>query len=69
MPVGMLNLFCSALAIENKMLTLGQVANIIESKRVLGLPHEIQEVKNTYQAYEHLLEYDSYKISKFYAQS
>ena len=48
----------SSLAIENNPLTLGQVTDIIEGKRVLGLPHEIQEVKNAYQAYEHMLEYD-----------
>jgi hypothetical protein len=27
----------------------------IDDKRVFGLPHEIQEIKNTYQSYEHLL--------------
>jgi Fic family protein len=55
----------SSLAIENNTLTLGQVTDIIEGKRVLGLPHEIQEVKNAYQAYEHLLEYDPYKAKDF----
>jgi Fic family protein len=55
----------SSLAIENRTLTLGQVTDIIEGKRVLGLPHEVQEVKNTYQAYEHLLEYDPYKVKDF----
>ena len=55
----------SSLAIENNQLTLGQVTDIIEGKRVLGLPHEIQEVKNAYQAYEHLLEYDPYKVKDF----
>ncbi|MDR0969061.1 MAG: Fic family protein [Lentimicrobiaceae bacterium] len=55
----------SSLAIENNPLTLGQVTDIIEGKRVLGLPHEIQEVKNAYQAYEHLLEYDPYKTKDF----
>jgi Fic family protein len=55
----------SSLAIENNTLTLGQVTDIIEGKRVLGLPHEIQEVKNAYQAYEHLLEFDPYKVKDF----
>jgi len=55
----------SSLAIENNTLTLGQVTDIIDGKRVLGLPHEIQEVKNAYSAYEHLLEYDPYKIKNF----
>jgi Fic family protein len=53
------------LAIENNTLSLGQVTDIIAGKRVLGLPHEIQEVKNAYQAYEHLLEYDPYKVKDF----
>jgi Fic family protein len=55
----------SSLAIENNTLTLGQVTDIIEGKRVLGLPHEIQEVKNAYRAYEYLLEYDPYKVKDF----
>jgi Fic family protein len=55
----------SSLAIENNTLTLGQVTDIIDGKRVLGLPHEIQEVKNAYQAYEHLLEYDPFKVKDF----
>jgi len=55
----------SSLAIENNTLSLGQVTDIIEGKRVLGLPHEIQEVKNSYQAYEHLFEFDPYKVKDF----
>ena len=55
----------SSLAIENNTLSLGQVIDIIEGKRVLGLPREIQEVKNAYQAYEHLLEYNPYKVKDF----
>ncbi len=55
----------SSLAIENNSLTLGQVTDIIEGKRVFGLPHEIQEVKNAYLAYEHLLEYNPYKVKDF----
>jgi Fic family protein len=55
----------SSLAIENNTLTLEQVTDIIEGKRILGLPHEIQEVKNAYLAYEHLFEYDPYKVKDF----
>jgi len=55
----------SSLAIENNTLSLGQVTDIINGKRVLGSPREIQEVKNAYQAYEHLLEYDPYKTRDF----
>jgi Fic family protein len=44
----------ASLAIENNTLTLEQVTSVIEGKRVLGLPHEIQEVTNAFKAYEKL---------------
>ena len=44
----------SSLAIENNTLTLEQVTAIINGKRVLGHPREIQEVKNAFAAYEML---------------
>lgn len=50
----------SSLAIENNSLSLEQITAIIEGKRVLGEPHEIQEVKNAVQAYELLLEINPY---------
>ncbi|MDR3125998.1 MAG: Fic family protein [Candidatus Nomurabacteria bacterium] len=50
----------SFLAIEANSLSVEQVADIINGKRVLGKPNEIQEVKNAYEAYEHLLEYNPY---------
>ncbi|MDR1203293.1 MAG: Fic family protein [Tannerellaceae bacterium] len=55
----------SSLAIENNTLTLDQVTDIIEGRQVLGLPYEIQEVKNAYQAYKHLLEYDPFNVKDF----
>lgn len=55
----------SSLAIENNPLSLGQVIDIIDGKKVLGLPHEIQEVKNAYQAYEHLSEYEPFRTKDF----
>ncbi len=51
----------SSLAIENNSLTIEQVTAIIEGKRVLGAPNEIQEVKNAVDAYELLLELNPYK--------
>ena len=45
----------SSLAIENNSLSIDQVTAILEGKRVLGLPNEIQEVKNAIDAYELLL--------------
>ncbi len=55
----------SSLAIENNTLTLDQVTDIINGKRVLGMPNEIREVKNAYEAYDILLDYDPYSISDF----
>ena len=48
----------SSLAIENNTLTLDQVTDIINGKRVLGNPNEIKEVKNAYAAYELMLQLD-----------
>ncbi|MCL2500519.1 MAG: Fic family protein [Defluviitaleaceae bacterium] len=44
----------SSLAIENNTLTLEQVTDIINGKRVLGAPDEIKEVKNAYEVYNML---------------
>jgi len=51
----------SSLAIENNSLSIEQVTAILEGKRVLGSPNEIQEVKNAIDAYELLLELNPYK--------
>ncbi|HSR67564.1 MAG TPA: Fic family protein [Acidobacteriota bacterium] len=42
----------ASLAIENNTLTVEQVSAVIEGKRVLGHPREIQEVRNAFAAYE-----------------
>ncbi|MDO9622861.1 MAG: Fic family protein [Pseudomonas sp.] len=42
----------ASLAIENNTLNLEQVTAVLEGKRVLGLPREIQEVRNAFAAYE-----------------
>lgn len=46
----------ASLAIENNTLSIDQVTDIIDGKRVLGAPNEIQEVKNAIDAYNLLLE-------------
>lgn len=51
----------SSLAIENNSLSLDQVTAIVEGKRVLSAPNEIQEVKNAIDAYELMLELNPYK--------
>ncbi|MFZ2170681.1 MAG: Fic family protein [Methylococcaceae bacterium] len=44
----------ASLAIEHNSLSLEQVTAILEGKPVLGLPREIQEVRNAFAAYEQL---------------
>lgn len=52
----------SSLAIENNTLDIEQVTAIVNGKRVLGKPAEIQEVKNAFEAYEQILDFDPYSI-------
>ena len=42
----------ATLAIENNTLSVEQVTAVLEGRRVLGLPREIQEVRNAFAAYE-----------------
>jgi len=44
----------ASLAIENNTLSVEQVTAVLAGKRVLGLPREIQEVRNAFAAYEKL---------------
>ena len=52
----------SSLAIEQNMLTLEQVSDIIDGKRVLGPPQDIREVRNAYEAYERISSLDPYSV-------
>ena len=49
----------ASLAIENNTLTLEQVTAVIEGKRVLGQPREIQEVRNAFATYEAMENWDA----------
>ncbi|QCR34662.1 Fic family protein [Nissabacter sp. SGAir0207] len=53
----------ASLAIENNTLSLAQVTAVLEGKRVLGLPHEIQEVRNAFAAYQRLMAWQPYQIT------
>lgn len=48
----------ASLAIEQNSLTLEQMTAVLEGKRVLGTPAEIQEVRNAFSAYEALDTWD-----------
>jgi Fic family protein len=50
------------LSIEHNSLTLEQVTAIIDGRRILGNPVEIQEVKSAYTAYEMMLTLDPYSV-------
>ena len=57
----------ASLAIENNTLTVAQVAAIMNGERVLGLPHEILEVKNAIEAYANLIHWKSTAVSHLLA--
>jgi Fic family protein len=52
----------ASLAIEQNTLSLEQVTAVIEGKPVLGLPHEIQEVRNAFATYEQLQHFNPCSI-------
>lgn len=55
----------SSLAIENNSLSLEQVTAVINGRRVLASPKEIQEVKNAYEAYEQIPHFSPYELADF----
>ena len=57
----------ASLAVEQNTLTLEQVTAVIEGKTVLGLPKEIQEVRNAFAAYEALEHWHPYQIDDLLA--
>lgn len=48
----------ASLAIEHNTLNVEQVTAVIEGKTVLGLPREIQEVRNAFAAYESMPDWE-----------
>lgn len=53
----------ASLAIEHNSLSLEQVTAVLDGKRVLGLPREIQEVRNAFAAYEQLPNWQPYNVN------
>ncbi len=53
----------SSLAIEQNTLSLEQVSDIINGKKVFGPPNEIQEVKNAIKAYSEIEKSDAFSIN------
>ena len=52
----------SSLAIEANSFSLDEVKGVIAGKTVLGPQKEIQEVKNAYQAYDQIGDFDPYSV-------
>lgn len=52
----------SSLAIEANSLSLNQVRDVINNKMVIGPKKDIQEVKNAYNAYNHIKDYNPYSL-------
>ena len=52
----------SSLAIEQNTLSLEQVSDVIDGKRVLAPPQDIKEVKNAYEIYEQLHLLNPYNV-------
>jgi Fic family protein len=50
----------ASLAIENNTLSIEQVTAVLDGKPVVGLPREIQEVRNAFMAYEQLPHWQPY---------
>ena len=53
----------SSLAIEANSLSLDEVRGVISGRKILGPEKEIQEVKNAYQAYDMLGQFDPFSIN------
>lgn len=52
----------SSLAIEQNTLSLTQVTDVLNGKRVIAPPKDIAEVKNAYEIYEHLEALDPFAV-------
>lgn len=52
----------SSLAIEQNTMSLEQVSDVIDGKKVLAPPKESREMKNAYEAYEELQKMNPYSI-------
>ncbi|MDR1124338.1 MAG: Fic family protein [Elusimicrobiota bacterium] len=55
----------SSTAIEGNTLSLEQITDVINGKRVIGNPREIKEVKNAYDAYEQMLKFNPFNTADF----
>ena len=57
----------ASLAIENNTLSIEQVTDVLDGKAVVGLPREIQEVRNAFTAYEQVSKWEPHSQSDLLA--
>ena len=57
----------ASLAIENNTLSIEQVTDVLDGKAVVGLPREIQEVRNAFAAYEQVSKWEPHSQSDLLA--
>ncbi len=55
----------SSAAIEGNTLSLEQITDVLNGKKIIGNPREIKEVQNAYEAYENMLKFDPFSIDDF----
>ncbi|MCK5716468.1 MAG: hypothetical protein KAH77_03185 [Thiomargarita sp.] len=55
----------ASLEIENNTLTVEQITALLEGKRVLGLPREIQEVRNAFATYDQINQWQPENLEHF----
>jgi len=55
----------SSLAIEGNLLTINEVAAVIDGKLVAGSQSDVKEVKNAYEAYDRIMMFDPYSVKDF----
>ncbi|MDR0942747.1 MAG: Fic family protein [Holosporales bacterium] len=55
----------SSTAIEGNTLSMKQVSDIVDGKRIIGNPREIKEIKNAYNSYENMLKFNPFKVGDF----
>jgi len=55
----------SSLAIEGNALSLSEVKDVLSGKLVFGRQADIQEVKNAYNVYDKMMDFDPYNINDF----
>ena len=53
----------SSLAIEQNTLSIDQVTDVLNGKRIIAPPKDIAEVKNAFEIYEHIDELDPYSVN------